>query len=361
MRVAHVINDVTLGGAQTLLARLAATTAGSIDHDLVVLGTRGALSHELESVFRRVSYGNYEPDPKSLLRALRFVHKVLREANAQVVHSHLPQSNLLTCIAAPRGTPHVVSIHTSSDEGFSSASRYSFRALGVLTKQIDGIVATDPTAATFARTRGLKAPISVIRNGTFVPASQPTRSPDKSFICVARFAHMKGHAYLFEAYKALVEESPDWKLRLVGPGMTTSNPELMRMLGHQGLVGPNVELLGPKDDPSDLIGRSRALIIPSILGETFPMIGSEACAMGVPVVATDVGGASEFVIHKGLLIPPASAAAILSAMRVVASLAPDAYARLGAASWEKARASFGIEQCARRYLELYKALLVSAR
>ena len=84
----------------------------------------------------------------------------------------------------------------------------------------------------------------------------------------------------------------------------------------------------------------------------------EAMAVGLPVVATDVGGVSEAVVEgsTGLLVPPAAPEALVEAMQ---KLAEDgqARARFGVAGRERAERLFSLSVAARKHELLYERLL----
>ena len=84
----------------------------------------------------------------------------------------------------------------------------------------------------------------------------------------------------------------------------------------------------------------------------------DACAAGLPVVATAVGGTPEIVINEqtGLLVPPQDPNALAQA---IVRLAKDRELaeRLARAAKARARAEFSAEVMAHRYAELYAAVL----
>lgn len=95
----------------------------------------------------------------------------------------------------------------------------------------------------------------------------------------------------------------------------------------------------------------------------------EACAAGLPVVATDVGACRELLLGRssedrylgpaGLLVPPATPAAIADAL---AQLAADPAGRqaLGAAGRERACRFYDRRDALHRYQEIYEELLDDA-
>lgn len=66
---------------------------------------------------------------------------------------------------------------------------------------------------------------------------------------------------------------------------------------------------------ADLMSRARTLWLPSLWAEPFGIVGLEALSRQVPVIASDVGGVSEWLDHEvsGLLVPPGSSSMLARA------------------------------------------------
>ena len=83
-------------------------------------------------------------------------------------------------------------------------------------------------------------------------------------------------------------------------------------------ASPPVRFLGAvsADRALDLLGAARALILPSVWFEGAPRSIAEACAAGVPSVASRIGSLPEFVEEdrSGLLVPPGDAGALAGAV-----------------------------------------------
>jgi glycosyltransferase involved in cell wall biosynthesis len=118
--------------------------------------------------------------------------------------------------------------------------------------------------------------------------------------------------------------------------------------------------LGQRWDVPGLLGAADLFVLPS-LSEGLPLTVLEAMAAGTPVVATDVGGTSEALVHgeTGLLVPPADAAALAGAIRTL--LADRGRAeRLAAAARVRIREHFSAETMVRGITGIYEDIL-SAR
>lgn len=108
--------------------------------------------------------------------------------------------------------------------------------------------------------------------------------PRAGALFVGRISHEKGVDTLLSGWKSL-----DIPLTVVGDG-----PDLE---GLKSGAPPNVTFLGgqPTEKVLTLMKSSRALIVPSIWYEGFPVTVVEAFACGLPVIASGIGSLSEIV------------------------------------------------------------------
>ena len=67
---------------------------------------------------------------------------------------------------------------------------------------------------------------------------------------------------------------------------------------------PNVRRIGLQSNLSAVLARTRILLFPSLLPESGGRIALEACALGIPVVASNRGGLPEVLGGAGILIEP---------------------------------------------------------
>jgi glycosyltransferase involved in cell wall biosynthesis len=88
-------------------------------------------------------------------------------------------------------------------------------------------------------------------------------------------------------------------------------------------------------------------------------VNLEAQAVGLPVVASAVGGIPEFVRHEetGLLFPPGDRAALQRCVLALWSNR-ELRGRLGSGALAHARSSFGVDAVLQRNLEVYRRLVV---
>lgn len=131
-----------------------------------------------------------------------------------------------------------------------------------------------------------------------------------------------------------------------------SNPQIKRWHaeGH-------VEWWGHRDDMSNVLNMAHVVCLPSYR-EGLSTVLLEAAACGRPLIASDVPGCREIVIHKetGLLVPPRDATALADAMQVLAA-DPLLRHRLGQRARELVCSHFTVEHVNGQTIAVYRELL----
>src|SRR5256885_9003 len=109
----------------------------------------------------------------------------------------------------------------------------------------------------------------------------------------------------------------DDRIRVLCPGLQSLafGAERKRLEARAKHANAIVHFLGSVPSPLDALARIDVLVLPSE-AEGFGLVLIEAMAAGVPVVATDVPGIRDVVVHEenGLLVPPRNPGAISAAL-----------------------------------------------
>jgi glycosyltransferase involved in cell wall biosynthesis len=137
---------------------------------------------------------------------------------------------------------------------------------------------------------------------------------DKVIVNVGRREYQKGQRFLIDAVRILAPRFPNLVCLIAGRDGHLSE-ELGRMQREYGLES-RVRFLGHRDDIPDLLAASDIFVMSSLY-EGLPGAAIEAMALGLPVVGSDIAPTREVVEpgKSGLLVAPASGAAIASALR----------------------------------------------
>jgi glycogen(starch) synthase len=198
---------------------------------------------------------------------------------------------------------------------------------------------------------------SIIHNAVEPPALSPSPLPfaPPRLVCLGRLVTDKGFDLALAAFPAILTRRPDARLTIAGDG--PARAELVRQAARLRL-GPAVHLPGwvsPADVPA-LLNTATVVLLPS-RQDSLPLVALEAALMARPVVATDVGGLPEVVVHRrtGLLVPPEDPAALAAALMRLLDR-PALATRLGAAARTRAHQHFSWPRYLDAYDELYERL-----
>jgi glycosyltransferase involved in cell wall biosynthesis len=356
--IIHVINDASTGGAQSLVEALARYRQPETAVELVVLMRPGPLSSRFASAFDAVDYIGLTPSTLNLARPVAALSKLLRRRSATIVHSHLFQSDLVTLLSYKGGAKHVSTVHTSAmTEHDPYRSRMVARLVGAASRTMDGVVLCSPSCVALTRAMHFRQILGAVPNGVFVPQDYRYATTSNSFLSLARWHVVKGHAYLFSAFLDATRDVPSARLVCAGSGMTGDNADLRQLLSvlrrSHGADVDKIVLVGPVSDVVPLMTASCALVSASTYGEALPMVGLEACAQGLPVISTAVGDSARAVADDRLLARPADTHDLARAIRLFVELSESDRSDLSKTSRGIAVANFDIAHTVAAYNRLY--------
>jgi len=202
--------------------------------------------------------------------------------------------------------------------------------------------------------------VKVVRNGVDARglralASPSAKSPRSAVRIgyVGRLERIKGCEYFIRAVALLARQYPDARFAVAGTG---SQDRALKTLSAELGIAERTDFLGYVDPASPLLAALNVVVVPS-LSEAAGLTAVEALALGVPVVASRVGGLPEAVIDEetGLLVPPGNPEAIaLAVSRLLDDpLLAEQFARAGV---QRVEQLFTIERMIDGYLAVYKEL-----
>jgi glycosyltransferase involved in cell wall biosynthesis len=192
----------------------------------------------------------------------------------------------------------------------------------------------------------------------FVPLPEPAGVP--VVVLPARMLWDKGVGVLVEAGH-LLKEKAQARLALVGkpdhgnPG-TVDEPTLRRWV-EEGAV----EWWGWQADMKSVYARCHIVTLPSSYGEGVPTTLLEAAACARPIVASDIPGCREVVVHgeNGLLVPPGNADALAEALAILVHDA-DLRGKMGNAGRQRVLERFSNDRINTATFAVYHKVLSSS-
>ena len=136
-------------------------------------------------------------------------------------------------------------------------------------------------------------------------------------IMAGRLVHEKGYQYMVQALEILSLSNIKLHLKIFGDGIL--KPQILEDIKKRGLT-KNISVI-PTVSHSDLFKavHESDLFVMSSVSEGFPMAPAEAMVLGVPVVATKVGGIPELIEDgvSGVLVPPKNAKMLANVIKTV--------------------------------------------
>ena len=248
--------------------------------------------------------------------------------------------------------------------GTSARARWRRRALGWALRLVVGdgrvIVQNPDDGAALAALGFHPARIALIR-GSGVDTAHFAGLPEPDGCAVAlvgRMLRSKGVLDAVAAVRRLRSEGLSVDLLLAGAADPDSrdsltDAELQALAGERG-----VEWLGHIKDVRTVWQRAAIALLPSSYGEGVPKALLEAASCARPIIASDMPGCRDVVVHgeTGLLVPPGDVQALAGAIRKMAG-DPALRARMGAAGRGRIIAEFGEAIVAEQTLTLLRLAL----
>ncbi len=162
---------------------------------------------------------------------------------------------------------------------------------------------------------------------------------------VGRLTPLKGHAVVLEAAAALLDRGVDASFVIAGAAAREAPGHLQELRARAERLGiaERVELISPFGDTAEVLSGLDVMVHASVLPDSLPTTVLEAMALGVPVVATDLGGVPELVrdAETGIVVPPNDPGRIADAVAGLIA-APETRAAVGRAAFEEASARFDV-------------------
>ncbi len=337
LRVVHVTAPAPAGGLESVIQSLVPAQAerGQRVTVVAVVVPGDVAADRLFAPLRvlPVRLEALELPARAYLGELRGLARIIRDAGADVVHTHGYRSDVTGGTAARLlGRPRVSTIHgfiggTSRGRLYEAVQRRMLRAF-------DAVVAVSSPLVAELRAVGI-APERIHRIPNALGGDAPTLEREEARASlrleagprhvgwVGRLGLEKGPDVAVEAVAALARS--DVVLSFVGDGPMRG--ELETLARERG-IQERVRFHGLIEGAGRLMPAFDALLLSSRTEGT-PMVLLEAMAAGVPIVATRVGGVPDVVEGVGRLVEPCQPEALAHALGQVLDADRDALGRAG--------------------------------
>jgi glycosyltransferase involved in cell wall biosynthesis len=363
IRIALVITDLDIGGAERALVALAVHLDRSRWQPAVFcLGKPGPLVEVLDQA--RIQCESLNAERGNAVQAIGRLARQLRYFKPLLVQSFLFHANLAARLGALwAGSPWVV--------GGLRVAEHQKRwhlLLDRLTAGLStGSVCVSHGVLRFSRDVGRLDParLTVIPNGIDVSLFASAKPLSRAELGLSDGAHLlvhvgrldrqKGLPNLLEATERLVQTKPDWHLALAGDG--PCREWLLEQIANRPALSRNVHWLGHRTDIPNLLKSADALV-QSSLWEGMPNAVLEAMAAGLAVVGTSAEGTEDLIVpgQTGWLVPVRDSDALYLAL-LEAAESSDRLECYGKAARLRAEQHFSLKSTVAAYEHLWAGIL----
>ena len=354
----HVITGLGTGGAERQMANLVAAMMadGCADMTVVSLMPGGYYRDQLERLGVCVvdlGFGRMWPNPLGFLRLVRHI----RKRKPSVIQSWMYHADIIALVALlvsgyRKRTRMFWGVRCSDMDLTGSNLRLGLmvRLCASLSHLPDAIIFNSSSGYDVHVGRGYKPRAwHHIDNGIdttqFAPNIEARARMRKklgiradAFVAVtlARMHPMKDYPTLISAMQRIPE------IKCVVAGKDT---EL--------IDGPeNLILLGERHDIADVLSAADVMVSSSAYGEGFSNAIAEAMAVGLVIVATDVGDSARLVDKCGKIVPARDPRAIEAALRELFA-SGETIKQLSSHARHRVKKYFSIGAMASKYKEVY--------
>jgi glycosyltransferase involved in cell wall biosynthesis len=372
INVLMVITDLNLGGAERVLEMIVQNLDPQKYQFIICsLKKKGVIGQRLEKQgFKVIALHTGEKENiwnwLDGLRVLMHLFLICRREKIDLIHSHLFRANVLSRIAGGLlvGTPFIISsIHILEEE-----KKYHLWLEHLTSPLADKIIAVGEEVKKFMIEKA-KIPtdkLLTIHNGIEINHLKKEIStqklqkelklkPETKIITtVGRLACQKGHIYLLQALKLVLEKEREVNLLVVGEGpLRKFLEEISREMG----VREKVSFLGVRENIEEILALTDIFVSAS-LWEGLPLSVMEAMASGRPVIVTDIASHRELVEDRvtGLLVPVKNPFALAKAIKELLGH-EERRREMGEAGRQKVEKNFSLQKMVEKTERLYQDLL----
>lgn len=281
--ILHLIDSLSVGGAEKLLAGVINELKGFNQHLIILEGPetlKDSISANCKFTNLNASGGwtGYWP-------AARKVKAYIRDNKISIVHSHLYRSNIIARLATPPDVKLFNSIHAISSLASYKVNRLTLYLEKFSYRKRHRIISVSrEVEKDFDQWIGIKGPSAILYN--YIDDKFFANLPKKDFsaeglrlVAVGNLRYQKNYPFLLEAFKQL---PPAVTLDIYGEG--SMRKELQRTIDEHNLP---VRLCGLRDDLHRILP-SYDLFVMSSYYEGQPLSLLEAVATGLPAMLSDI-------------------------------------------------------------------------
>ena len=374
-RILNLVNSLDVGGAQTVLSRL----AGGLDQQGFEQSVVSVLPPgKITPWFTEAGIPVQSLDARGLFSGIRGVFRmarIIRKEKPDLIQTWMFHSAIIGELAGllSMRSPRVLwSIHHTKlgKESSKFTTRMIQRTLAFLSSRSpERIIYCSQSSQDLHIEDGFDASKSqLIFNGTDIElykaddsAKQEVRDRynipmDAPVVGMAgRYHPQKDFANLLRAFALVQKSIPEAHLIACGPDVSRDT-EALRELADLCPSPSQVHLIGSHLNMQKIYPAFSLASLSSCEGEAFPLVLGEAMACEVPCVATDLGDSALIIGDTGKIVQPRDSEALAVAMVDMLSLG-ESLQEKGKQARQRVADRFALSLCVNTHADLYRSLV----
>ncbi len=375
--ILYLVGGFSVGGTERHLSLiLPALVDEGYEIRVCALGSDGPMSESLASAnislqFLVPSLTCKFPKIRGLLNFISIVCqvlRVLRETRPKVVHCFLSEPSIIGYLATVIGDNHHTLVLSKRNQLVRPSIFFGDKFLErIALRSANRVVAHSDMVRKELVSIGVnRDKITLIHNGIPIPASSSNYREDLRaefgcsekttiFVCLANLISYKGHRELLSAMIQFDQYWKDWSLLCIGESRDYSYTQSLKKIVAAADLEDKVNWLGMKKEPSVFLRAADVGILVSH-HEGFSNAILEYMSCSLPIIATNVGGNSDAIMHgeTGWLVPFGDQSLLLEALK--GSTDNVILKRYSRAAYDSYLKRFTLDSCTRKYHELYQSL-----
>ncbi|WP_452224261.1 glycosyltransferase [Lacinutrix chionoecetis] len=357
MRVLQLIDSLQTGGAERMAVNIANVLSSKIEGSFLCATREEGLLKA--SINAHVEYLFLNKKKTIDYKAIKKLNAFVKQHEIAIIHAHSTSFFLATIIKILNKKIKIVWHDHYGQSEFLEAR--SFNMIKICSRYFSQIYSVNQGLETWAKQHLHCKQVKYLSNfavETKVEKNTNLKGTEgKRIIHLANLREQKDHATLFEAFKTVSANYPEWSLHCVGKDFNNSYSEVIHKKIEVLNLKDKIVMYGSKPDVSNILMQSTLAVLPS-KSEGLPIALLEYGLAGLPTIATNVGNCNLVIANPSLgeLIAPEDASLLSQAIINYISHLEEAKTK-GAQLKEHVRDNFSEDAISKTLINDYKSIL----
>ena len=358
MKILQILPELKVGGVERGTVDFAKYLIAH-GHEAIVISNGGGMVAELNDAgVKHCKLPVHRKSIITMIQMVKAVRKIIQDEKVQIVHARSRIPAWIAYFACRKTEASLITTCHGYYGHHWMSQVMGWSKLVIVPSQSIGRLMIDQFKVQPENIRCIPRSVDVSK---FKPKDEITGPSSQCVIAiVGRLTPLKGHAYFLRAMAQVVRSIPYAKIWIIGdvPVHKEFYRQELEILAKRLGLESHVQFWGSRSDVQELLRGVDVLVLSSIVPEAFGRVILEAQAVGLPVVATRVGGVVDIIDDEktGLLVAPkdveAMAKAVIRLHRDTALVK-----RFVTQAREKLKNQFTLEHMASQTIKVYEELL----